>query len=302
MTPSIAGVAIMARHELADAVRSRRALVLLTLYLVGSVAATAIFATLLKHIEVEVSAAVGLESARQVGTVSSTLWKSKPFREMVIHLTGDRALGETLLQVPPVGLFYGWLSLTFAPLLVLMTAAGRMAEDIGDGSARFILFRSSRLDWCLGTFLGQAGQLLLALLLSALGAWVTGWWRLAGAFDAVATMQAMLWLAFKAWFYALAALGLALGVSQFFSSPHLATVVGFIVLVGLSVLAGLARHFSGDGLRRLWDLALLLTPGGHRLGVWHNDAAHLLPTMAYLVALAFVYLFAGYAYLARRDL
>ena len=292
---------IFARNELADSVRSRRVIVMVFLYLVGAMAATAFFIKFLQSIEGQLVTSLGLTAPKAAGSVTATLWKSGPFRDMLTHLIGDKALAATLLAVPPLALFYGWLSCAFTPVLVMLTASTRITEEVASGSVRFVMFRASRSQWCLGKVLGQAVQVLGALLLSALGAWLVGWLRMT-SFEPGASAQYMLWFAVKAWIYALPFLGLALAISQFCTVPNLALVFGFMALVALWVLASVSAFFAGAGWRRLWDLVNALTPGGHRQGLWWNDGAHLLPTIVFLLALGAAYLLAGYARFARRDL
>jgi len=290
----------VARYELSDSVRSRRVIVLLFLYLAGSIAATAGFIHVLQRIEVQLVASLGLASAGQTGSVTATLWKSDAFRQMLIDLIGDRALAESLLAIPPLALYYGWLSFMFTPFLIVLTSSARVSEEIASGSVRFVLFRASRLDWCMGKFAGQAAQLALALLLSAIGAWCVGRLRM-HFFEPWATADAMLIFAAKAWVYSLAFLGLATAISQLCASPNLAVALGFLALLGLSALAAISNHFAGDGVRRLWDVVNALTPQAHRLDLWWGDAAHALPAVVFLVALAAVYMLAGHARFARRD-
>ena len=57
------------------------------------------------------------------GSVTATLWKSDAFRRMLTHLIGNRELAESLLSVPPLALYYGWLSFAFAPVLVMLTSS-----------------------------------------------------------------------------------------------------------------------------------------------------------------------------------
>jgi len=205
------------------------------------------------------------------------------------------------LAIPPLALFYGWLSFAFTPVLVMLTASTRIAEEIATGSVRFVMFRASRSQWCLGKFAGQTVQIFGALLLSAAGAWVVGFFRM-HSFEPLATAQFMLVFAVKAWIYALPFLGLALAISQLFSTPNLALAFGFISLVAMSVLSGVSKWLAGDGWRRAWDIVNALTPGGHRQNLWWSDAEHLLPATVFLLALGAAYLLAGYARFSRRDL
>ncbi len=292
---------IIASNELADSARSRRVLVMMLLYFVGAMAGTALFIKLLQSIEGQMANTLGLAASRNAGGMTATLWKSDSFREMLTHLIGDRALAQSLLAVPPLALYYGWLSFAFAPALVMLTSSTRIAEEVATGSVRFVMFRAARSQWCLGKFIGQAVQVFVALLLSAAGAWVVGYFRMQ-SFEAFATARYMLLFALKAWIYVLPFLGLALGISQLFSTPNLALAFGFMSLVAMAVLSGVSRWLAGDGWRRIWDIVNALTPGGHRLDLWWGDAAHLVPAVVFLLVLAAVYLLAGYARFARRDL
>lgn len=296
-----ASVLTVARHEVADAMRSRRALVLLVLYLVGGIAATLLFVKVLHEVETQVMKTVGLDPAKKAGGVATTLWASHSMREGLIHLSGDEALARQLLAIPPLALFFGWLAFTFTPLLVVLTSSARIAEEVWSGAVRFALFRTTRFAWCLGKFLGQALQLLGVLLLGAAGAWLIGWLRL-DTLDAPAAAGWMVVFAIKAWVYALAYLGLALGVSQLCGGPNLAVGLGFLAMTVLAAAGGIAAWAAGDGWRRAWDLVRLLTPGGHRMDLWRADAAHAAPAAVFLLALSLVYFSLGHARFARKDL
>ena len=271
------------------------------LYVAGSVAGTLLFVVVLQKIERQLAESLGVTVASGTGSVTATLWKSDGFRHMLTNLAGSESLAVTLLQVPPLALFYGWLSFTFTPALVMLTSTARISEEVWSGSARFVLFRASRLHWCLGKFAGQAIQILGALLLSAAGAWLVGLLRMK-SFEPSATAWAMLLFTLRAWVYSLTFLGLALAVSQWCAAPNLALAFGFFAMIGLAVLSGVSDHFAGEGWRRVWDLVHVLTPGGHSTDLWWADAAHLLPACVFLAALAFTYLAAGYAWFVRRDL
>ena len=301
MNSAVRTIRIIAGNELADSVRSRRVIVMVLLYLIGAMAGTALFIKILHSIEAPLVQTLGLAATNNTGSVTATLWKSQTFREILTHLTGDRALAETMLAVPPLALFYGWLSFAFGPVLVMLTASTRIAEEIAGGSVRFVMFRADRAHWCLGKFAGQAVQILGAFLLSAAGAWLVGWFRL-HAFEPGATAWYMLLFALKAWLFALPFLALALAVSQFCAVPNLALAFGFMALVGLSILSQLSTWLAGDGWRRIWDVVNVLTPGGHRQALWWNDAAHVVPATAFLLTLAAMYMLAGYARFAGRDL
>ena len=301
MNSPLRSIWTVARHELSDSIRSRRVIVLILLYVAGSVAGTALFVNLLQKIERQLVESMGLVAAGSTGSVTATLWHSDAFRHILSELVGDRQLAESLLGIPPLALFYGWLSFAFAPALVMLSSSARISEEIWTGSVRFVSFRVSRLHWCLGKFAGQAAQLFLALVLSAIGAWIVGRLRM-HSFEPMASAQAMLVFSAKAWIYAIAFLGLATGISQLCATPNLALALGFTALITVTALGELSRYLAGDGLRRIWDLVNLLVPGGHRMELWWGDSAHMTPAVMWLAALGFAYLLAGYARFSRRDL
>ena len=300
MSSPLRSILIIARNELSDSIRSRRTAVLLLLYLLGGLAASYIFVKTLQKIEAQVAESLGVQAVQQAGSVTAALWKSSGFRHVLIRLAGDKELAESLLSIPPLALFYGWLAFTFSPLLIMLTASSRMAEEVWAGSVRFVLFRASRAAWCIGKFIGQALQLLLALLLSAAGAWCMGR-LLMGSFAPLANAAAMLVFVGKAWLYTFAYLGLASAISLLCRSPNLATALAVVALTVMAVLSRAAHFLAGAGWRRIWDFVELLTPAGHHNGLWHFDAAHLVPSAVYLLGLGCLYLLAGCAVMERRD-
>jgi len=165
-------------YEFVDAFRSKRAIILLILYLMGSIGACLIFINVLHKVEVEMVEAIGLTASDNPGTTTRTLWKSKHFEDMMASMLDDRELAQQLLSIPPIALFYSWLVLTFTPFLVVLLASSRIAEEVSTASVRFQLFRTSRATWCMGKLTGQALLLMLALLMSGVGTWIVAWLRM----------------------------------------------------------------------------------------------------------------------------
>ena len=233
--------------------------------------------------------------------MADALWKSARFRHMLGALVGDPDVANSLLGVPPVALLYGFLAFFYTPFFVLLTATPRVAGDVWSGAARFVLFRTSRAAWVLGKVFGQAALVLLALALSAAGAWCLARFRLEGM-DGVAAARGMAIMAGKAWLFSLPFIGLAIGISQLVRSPNTANALGFLAWLGTGVVALVAKHFAGSGLRAGWDLALMLVPQGYQLDLWRMDFMAVATTAVFLVALGAAYLAAGFAVFSRRDL
>lgn len=288
-------------NELADALRSRRALVILLLYVAAGVLTTNGSISVLLRIENELSEALQLGPSDRAGVVSSAIWKSDRFRRMVGDASGHSGLVDDLTGTPPIVLIYGGLAFFYTPLLVMLVAGGRVAEELASGSARYALLRTSRLSWSVGKFLGQVALVGMALLLSGVGAWITAEVRMAAA-ERAAILTGMLLAASRAWIYSIAFVGLASGLSHLTRSPGRATAVGLVGLMALGVLSWAADHFYGDGWRQLWHVARMICPPSHRLDLWRLDPAAWLPAVAYLVSIGLLYLFAGFARFRRMDL
>jgi ABC-type transport system involved in multi-copper enzyme maturation permease subunit len=293
-------VGLVTVNELADALRSRRAIAVLILFLVGLVLGFNGMLNLLHRLEKQIAETLQLE-AGGTGTVTESLWKSPRFRHIVEDAVDDKEIARGLIDTPPTALIYGYLAWLLTPLLIMLTATPRIAEEVSTGSIRFTLFRTSRPAWVLGKFLGQALMVLLALLLSMALAWGIAAFRVKGL-DLAGAAGFMALFTVRVFAFSLPFIGLALGVSQLCRSPHLATVLGFILWTALNVLTFVAERYGGPGWAQLWTLAGLLTPGAHGADVWRMDAPHVVQNVLYLVALAGAYLAAGYARLARKDL
>ena len=292
---------LVARHELADSVKSRRAAVVLILYVSVALLACNGFITVLHRIEVELSKTLGLPEASEPGTVINTLWQSKQFRRMMKELVGSREVVEQLMSVHPMALIYGWLVFSLTPPLVMLTASPRISEELGSGSIKYVFLRTSRSAWCVGKFIGQGLMTVVALTLSASATWCLVRYRLTGM-EGLAAAQGMIVYSWKGWLYSLSFLGLALGVSQLTRSPNRAMAVGFGAWMGVTILGVMSHNLTDGSWGPLWQGVNMLVPMGHRLDLWRVDIAHQLESAAFLVALGFVYMFTGHAFLARRDL
>lgn len=292
---------IVAREEIADSVQSRRVAVLIILYLAGSMLACNGFISTIHKLESQLTELMALGSVSSPGAVTDALWKSESFRRMVIHLTGDKDVAMELLSIPPMAVIYAWLVFTFIPLLVMMSSAGRISEEVHAGSCRFVLTRITRSAWCLGKFVGQAMEVIVPLTLSVIGAWCIARFRLTGM-DGIAVMRGMIFYGWKAWIYSLSFIGLALGISQLTRSPNQAMAFGFLAWVVMSILSLMANHFAGDGIRQIWLGVQMIIPMGHRMDLWRLDFAHVCQASIYLVALGLAYLYAGHVVFTKKDL
>ncbi|OVE75678.1 hypothetical protein BVX97_03845 [bacterium E08(2017)] len=292
---------VVGRNELAESVRSRRALVVLILYLAGSVLTCNIIVSVIHKAENSISKALQLPPSTSAGVVTDALWEHRPFRHAMVEVIGDRRVAMELFEVPPMAMIFSALAFFFTPMLVMLTSSTRISEELSTGSIRFVAVRTSRAAWCLGKYIGQALVLVVVLQLAAIGAWCVFRLRLADL-DSLAMAQAMAVYAWKVWLYSLAYIGLALGVSQMTKSPNKAMSVGFLIWFVMAIVQSIASWQLKDDGSSLWMFADMLTPMGHSLDMWRLDTAHQLQGAFFLLALGFSYFFGGYLFFARKDI
>ena len=291
----------VACHEWFDALRSRRALVVLLLYLAAAVCNMNWSINLLHKLESELVTLLQLPPSDHAGVVSTTLWKSKPFQRMMKQMAGDNQVLQDITGKHPVELIYAWFAFFYTPLLVVLVAGNRIAEDLGSGAVRYALFRTSRASWTIGKFVGQALMIGLALVASGIGAYAVAKYRLSGSGTPDLFINMFQW-SVRAWIFSIPYLGLAMGLSLLTKSGSKATVMGIFAITVCFAVSILLRHFTSDtGWRAYLPYLGLLVPDEHKMYLWRNSLAPLVTGTVYLVTLGFCYLFTGYAFFRRRD-
>ena len=287
--------------EWGSAIRSRRALVLLLLYLASAVLCMNGTISILGKMEKELATMLQLPDSGETGVVSASLWKSKPFNRIVRSVVGDSPVLDDISGRHPVELLYAWFVFLCVPLLTVLVAGTRVSDDLRSGSVRYMLVRETRLEWSVGKYTGQALMIAVALVASAVGASIVAFCRLPSGIASSLFLPMLNW-GLRAWIYSLAWLGLALGLSHITRSPGRATAYGILAIClfgALPQLMDLAHSVGG------WPAAVtqvrMLVPSGAEMSLWRFSAAPLLSGTFHLVTLGFVYLMAGAAVFSRSD-
>ena len=147
----------------------------------------------------------------------------------------------------------------------MLVAGNRIAEDLGSGAVRYVIFRISRASWSLGKFLGQALMIGLALVLSGAGAYAVAKYRLAGSGTPDLFLNMVQWSG-RAWVYSIPYLGLAMGLSHLTRSASKATVMGIIAITACFILSIVVRHFTADtGWRACLPYVGMLLPDEYKM-------------------------------------
>ena len=286
--------------ECSGAVRSRRALVILVIYLLSAIFCMTGTITMLGKMESELSNMLQLPESERTGVVSATLWKSKPFQRMIRAGVRNDLVYDDIVGRHPAELVYAWFAFMCAPLLAVLVAGNRVADDLRSGAVRYAIVRVTRLEWTLGKYAGQVLMVALSLAVSAVGAWLVAVFRLSGV-GMLELLPAMFGWGLRAWMYALAWLGLALGVSHITRSGSRATALGLIAVAICGAWQPLLRYWS-ESASWPWMLHLdALVPSAAEMSLWRRSFVPLFTGGTHLLVLGLTYLMLGHLVFSRRD-
>lgn len=297
---SLKRIFLVAQHEWTDALRSRKAAVMFLLYVGLALLSCHFFVELLKQVETHLSDALMISRSAQVGSTTSTLWESSMFRNIVTGLVGDESVARGLFSMSPISVFYGWMTMTFTPALVLLLTSGCVSEEVGSGSARYVLLRVPRAEWIVGKWIGQILLVLLALILSMAVYWVYARFRVS-SFDALGALVDMLQLCWRAWVYSIAFVGVAVMFSQFTRWPLLAMALAYLGWMLQAVLHAVAAWRISEEGSWLWGMLQELFPQGHKLDLWRMQLEPTIHAVIFLLSISLVSMFVGYVFFQRRD-
>jgi ABC-type transport system involved in multi-copper enzyme maturation permease subunit len=295
-------IAIVAGYELAEALRTRRILILVILFVGGATFGSLAFVEVLENVEKGLAQTLAIAGPGKAGAVTTELMRSPEFERVLSGLLDDEGLAKELISLPPLALFYGWLGLTFMPTLIMLSAAETISSELAGGALRFSLLRTSRLNFSVGKLVGQTLLMLVGLGVGALAVWLTGYFSLSG-FAAGATGLWLALLSVRIAVYAFAHVGLAVGLSHMTRSVPVSRALALGTLMLFSVLHGIGVHsdYVREHAGAVVDTLLPLFPNSHELGLWQADFVDRLPALVMLGVLGVGYFALGYAYRARRD-
>lgn len=295
------GVFEMARFELAAALRTKRAVALVAIYLVTSLFGMSGAITALGKMEAQLADILQVEAVDgKSGVVSAALWKSKPFQRLARGVVGDSLVYDDIVGKHPAELIYAWIVFLAVPFLAVLSACRRVADDVKSGAAKYVLLRITRLQWTLGKYFGQAFLVLAGLFVGALGAWCVAAFRLSGA-DIQALLPAMLLWSLKAWFLSLAWLGVALGISHVSGTGAKAQVLSIGALVAFSVAPYLLKYYADTAVGGRLQVLNALFPSVVEDALWRASLFPVAAGAVWLVALGLLWLSLGHLVFAGRD-
>ncbi len=288
-------VRLVAGFDLLESLKSRKAVVLLCLYLVGALGASAIFIRLLSVVRERLEEQLG-------GTVEvKEVMESPGMARALGALAGDADVAQALVGIPPMALFYGWLAMNFVPLLVLFTSADAVSGDLSSGAVRYSLFRTDRLSWALGKLIGQTSLMALGVLVGALACWVMGILWL----DRMPVGDTAIWLlriSGRSIVYSFAYLGMVMCASQLARTNARAGGLALLIMFLNSVVGSvLQTEWIAERSPVLFGALAKLFPNGHHLELWHPGLVESGGAMVGLVGIGLGYFALGFWRFSTRD-
>ena len=143
-SPLLRDLLIHAVHEFRDSLRSKRAIVVLLVYLGGSILMCNGFISLLSELEESLLANLRVAPTDATGSVTQTLWKTPLLKDALTKLAGDPHLVAHLTRKEPLSVYFFWMTSIFAPVILMMISPTRVSDEMSTGSARFVQGHSER--------------------------------------------------------------------------------------------------------------------------------------------------------------
>lgn len=291
---------LVARFQLARAVRTRSALALCLLYLLGSTGATYVFTRILLEIENETAKVLKVPEVSKPGAMLETLRERGDLESILDALIGRPDLIGWAMDQPILSIVHFWFALGVIPFLAVAVGAESLSSDARSRSLRFELVRTGRLELVTGRFLGQGILLLAATAFATLGTFGVAMICMVGQ---APLLQAgtLLQTVPRLWLWSLPFLGLGVACSQITSTVNFARSLALGAGVLTWITFGLLK--TDEALARPWIGAIVepLLPQTYVLDLWGPGWAWLgsgavLPLLGFVAALAALPLF------ARRNL
>lgn len=282
--------------DVREALRSRRALTLVGLYLFVATLAAYAFVRAVEAVEAKLATLASEAQAGQAAAVVD-LARAEGYRRVLEVLTlGDGKQAAYLASLPPMGLFVIVVMLTMIPWLVAMTAADQVAADLHFRTVRFVALRTSRAAFVMGKLFAQVllvSVVTIAALLPALGLGA----HYLKSFDVVATMTFLAQCAPSLLIYAFAFLGLTSLASQLVTTPGRARALTLLLFASLWLLG-----LKTPALNSALGMAAYLSPWQLKMMLIADEWGQRGLGMALSLSFGLAFATGGYLVFRTRDL
>jgi len=295
--PAVSGgllrdVGLIAGFDLRESLRTRRALVLVLLYVLTAAAASGIYVRIMAEIQSNIGAFPEVAGDPQAVAAMSMVQDSGYRLLLLFFAGGDAPLADHLATYPPMVLVFAWVSLAFLPWFIALTSYDLVAGDLHLRTIRYAALRTSRGAYVLGKLLGQAVLVAGVTALGMLPVLVLGGLYLPG-FDLVGTLLALL----STWpvtvLCALGYLGVVTLASQLCKGPGAARAAAVGLLLAVYIFSILPSPYTPLN----W-----LSPWHWKFGLFHPALGERLLAIGACLGLCAGYTALGFLRFRRRDL
>jgi ABC-type transport system involved in multi-copper enzyme maturation permease subunit len=313
---------LVAGFELREMLRSRRAFLVVALYLLMAAFATFNFVRLLNVTEnltqpppwrrdrgivqptarAQVAQAPVARTPAGAGPSQGAFFsRYSPFRGILSGQVTDTTTLDFLVAKPLIALFFVLVCLFAVPILIMITASESIAQELQTRGVRFTALRTGRVEFVVGKALGQGLLMAVVVLLSAGMCLAMGAWKLAD-FEWGPALTAMLIFWPRIVVFCVPFVGLAALCSMNCSSTLSARAFALIGLGALWSVHGLTSYYSDTSLAGFFNALDTLEPFAYQSDMWTATYATVGPAMAALIGLAVLYVGIGLIFYTRRDL
>jgi len=276
---------LVAGFDLRESLRTRRALVLVLLYVLITSAAS--------YVYVRIVATMDNFAALVVGEDATDVMQDEGYQQMLLFFAdGDASLATHLATYPAMVLLFAWVSLAFLPWFIALTSYDQIAGELHLRTIRYAALRTSRGAFVFGKLIGQAALLVGVAGLGMIPVVLIGAIWLPN-FAALATITALL----STWpitvVCALGFLGVVSLASQLARSPGAARAIAVGLLFAAWLLSIQSGAFAWLGV---------LSPWYWKPGLFQPAIVDRLIGVAGCLGLCAGYTVLGYLRFRRRDL
>lgn len=283
-------------YELQASIATRRALMVIALYLGSGIIGSLIYVGSLRAIEERaVHGLIQQGVSPEEAATALTVIQDKAYEDIVSFFVGapKEDLNPTLIESALLPVFL-WASLVFLPLLILLTSFDHMVSDLHSRSVCYQMLRVSRRELLAGKTISQMILFSTVTLLNAACLLGMGLIML----DSVSIAETVPGLLLS-WLLLIPVGFCYVGITTFSSSsakqPFGALVMTVFILFALRLM-GAAHHWESI------DFLQHLSPSHYETGLWLAHVTGPIGSIAAYTAFGSFFLFMADRKLAGRDL
>lgn len=271
---------ILVKDQLKNAFRTKKVILFLLLYLGAFLGSMWIFFEIQKEIALQFE-------QQNIGTFQREFMTRFALQALSAQAENSILL-DFLLNVPVVHVILFLVSIIGTPLLILLLGYDKIAQEVYDGTIRYLVFRTSRLFIFLSKFISSILEI----------AFVTGMVTLTGIFWASIafpdiTLQKSFLFGLRFWsislFFLSPFIAYSLMCSALFKKPFLALISSFVGWFALILLP-------------IWVPYVSPYDGTYMQGLFYPMSYALLSSLLGYSLFSLLFLLIGYTVFSKRDL